>query len=139
MSKITKEFLDDLIATQEKLANMYELLEMHFDSTMRWEQENIGKSNYDYIRGTIQEVEINKDKVHIETLENDDGYYHHNYYSCPSHKLLSDDWKEAALKEYEEKQEAIRKEKEKEEERKALEKERKEREEYERLKAKFEG
>ena len=130
MSNITKEFLEELIETQEKLKNMYNLLDRSFASVTRWENENIEKSSLRYVYGDIQEVSVDKNDVCIETLENDDGYYHHHYYHCPLNKLLNDSWKEESLENY-------KKEKELKDAKIAKELEERERAEYERLKAKY--
>lgn len=143
MQEITKEFLDELLATQKKLKEMYEALENRISHVNIWEEEKIGSKHYreDWVRGQITNVEVTDSEIEIESFGFDDFYerYRESQVYFPLDKLLSDDWKEAALKEYQKKQNALRKKKEQEEQKKVLEKERRERAEYERLKAKFEG
>lgn len=143
MQEITKEFLKELLETQRKLKKMYDKLEEHIHSSNRWEEENIGREIHrdGWIHGDITRVSLKNRAVEIESFGYDDFYERdiEYWFPYPLDKLLSDDWKEIALKEYQKKQNALRKEKEAEAARKATEKERKERAEYERLKAKFEG
>lgn len=138
MSKLTQEFLDKLIKTQDELNDMYEKLDGYITDLVRWEHENLGEHS-GVINGPIIVVCVENGELKVKTLEdNNEGTCDECEYLYPLYKLLTDSWKEEALKERQAKLEKEKKEQCMKEEARAREVEEKERAEYERLKAKFE-
>ena len=86
MEPITQEFLNELIATQEKLKSMYDKL----DTFVCQNIESID------IKGQITNVSIENDTLHITSFGFDlrDECDKEYFYSCPLQKLLTTDSKE---------------------------------------------
>ena len=139
VEKLTKDFIDEIINIQRKLEEMRYEVERHYSNLRSWELDNLGYSKLRDIMGDVVDICITKDnQVSIQAIDSYDGNYDSNYYYCPLNKLISDEWKEEALKQH---KEALEKNKEKQrlkKEARAKEIEANERAEYERLKAKFE-
>lgn len=139
MSKLTQEFLDKIIMTQNGLYDMYKELDGCVADLVSWERKNLN-SFRSFISGEISAIYVENDELKVEIYEydEDDGSFNKDILSYPLYRLLTDDWKEEALKEY---QAELEKEKQKQrmkEEVRARKAEERERAEYERLKAKFE-
>jgi hypothetical protein len=142
MEKITKEMIQDYSKYVEKIENIRETLFDKAEEVFTWENENLGK-NHTACKDSIWRCTgIGVDNInvnfHIEESWSYGGY-DSTTVSLQIYKLLGDEWRENALKQYKDKQEEQLKKKEKESEKKAKIKEQKERELYEQLKAKYEN
>lgn len=139
MSKLTQEFLDKLIKTQDALYDMYEKLDGYVTDLVRWERANL-KNPCNFIDGEMIDVRVIDDELNITVLTHDsfDETICEEVRSYPLYKLLSDDWKEGALKAHQAELEKKKQKQRMEEEARAKKAEERERAEYERLKAKFE-
>lgn len=139
MNKFTQEFLDNLLEKQNELNRMYEELRGYVHELNAWEEANLGIRVT--VAGTIVNVKADDKSVKIKTYDYDEyeDEYEFEEQSFPLHKLLSDDWKEAAI---EKRRAELAEREEKQRMKEAWLKEQKEaaeRAEYERLKAKFES
>lgn len=140
MNKFTQEFLENLLEKQNELNSMYEELRKYVYELGAWEKENLGIFHVT-VDGTIIDVKVEGESIRIKAYDYDE--YEEEYdvedHWFPLHKLMSDDWKEAAIEKH--RAELAEKE-EKQRVKEAWLKEQKEaaeRAEYERLKAKFEN
>lgn len=161
MDNIKLESLKELKDCQSKIKKISSQLYDKAIEVWRWEEENLGKKfenesyslNMDkldcveiYRRGEYSPAELDNnyemkrdDYVCFELYDSwAYGGYDEKTMSIPLYKLVSDDWREKALKEHIEKLEKEKIKKEKLEEEAKRKKEEQERAEYERLKAKFE-
>ena len=160
MSEITQKTLMEYQEYQKRVNNIAAELYEKARKVWIWENENLG-TNHKYIDYSLKDDKeciafytskygrsiefeedyvVDKENFAIYAVYDSWAYggYEEKELTIPLYKLLNDDWREAALKEYQEKQEVARKERETEEKIRAIKKEEKERAEYERLKAKFE-
>ena len=161
-NKINIDTLKAFQNYRNKIDDIQEKLYIKAREVWKWEEENLGKKfeNSSYYLNTEKAdcVEIYRPNVY-NPIEIDDNYemedmdyvcfelydtwayggYDEKTMSIPLYKLLSDDWRDEALKKYNVKLELERKEKEKAEQERIREKEEKDRADYERLKAKFES
>lgn len=99
-----------------------------------WENEHLGKNHDIACKNVHYSYDMEMHEKYLElTVESSWAYSGHDeeYHTIPYEKLLSDDWKEEAEKEYRERVDKTAKQK-------AMEKEEADRAEYERLKEKFE-
>lgn len=140
--KINQEFLDELLAVQEKFNDMFSDLSIYITELQDWEEENLGIKNNSEIGYYNSEVEIENGKIYLNTFGDPRDYeqlgyemYHQSY---PLDKLFDTSWRDEARKKYLKVLEEKQKEKEVKDIQKAKEFEEYERAEYERLKAKFE-
>lgn len=142
MEKLTQEFLDELLATQEKFNDMFADLSIYITELQNWEEENLGIKNNSEVGYYNAEVEIENGKICLTTFGEPRDYeqpgyemYHQAY---PLDKLFDTSWRDEARKKYLKVLEEKQKEKELKDAQKAKEFEDYERAEYERLKAKYE-
>ena len=108
MGKITQEFLDEFKVVKEKYEDMlFQIMEQIVQND-RLEGLYVDKAHPIYV-GEVFRVEVN-DKFEIDTHYWDDRNeeYAEGGYSYPLNKLLSDDWKPAAIAKYQKEQEELR-------------------------------
>jgi len=137
MSNITQEFIDELFATKEKLAQMYETLKNEYNNIVKWECENTERKWLSTISDEISEICIEDSGNICIKIEDKENYY--ETYECPLYKFISNDWKAEEVAKY---QAQLRREEESKKAqilKKIKQREDRERAEYERLKAKFEN
>ena len=160
MNNITLDLLTEFYKCKVKIEKSSEQLYEKALEVCRWEEENLGKTYKfkDYflnseksdcveiynMRGILEineNYELKKeDYVCFEIRDNIGfGDIDERTLRIPLYKLLSDTWREDALKEYTSKLEQEKVETEKEQKELERKKEEQERAEYERLKAKFES
>lgn len=136
MGNITKEFIDELFATQEKLTQMYKTIKNEYNDIIKWECENVGRTWVSTISDEISEICIADNGNICIKVEDEENYY--DEYECPLYKFISNDWKAAEIAKYQVKLKREEEIKKAQMIKKAKQQEERERAEYERLKAKYE-
>lgn len=144
MNNITQELLTEFQTCRQRVEDISFALYEKAQEVLRWENKNLG-TNHEYIDYHLKVddadcIDFYPDEDHIRFLTYDTwayGGYEEKGVSIPLYKILSDDWRNAAIKEYLDKLEQERKEKEKAEKEAERKAEEIERAQYERLKKKF--
>ena len=144
---IERSHLENLSKRQSEIKRMQAELNNEFQKyrrelfqkardVLKWKDDNLGQEFLKYkTRGHIHELRSNSI---VLCLPDTDPELPMQYYNVSFDEIYSDDWKEVALKEYEEKIRQKIEEKQAAKEKALAEKEARERAEYERLKAKYE-
>ena len=132
---LTEKWIKTFLQKEKEVSEMKKELIQKAKEILIWENENIGGS-YDINDQGVHyscQVEIGEKTVCLNVKCSwAYGGYDENDYEIPLSKFFCDDWKEAALAEYQDQLQ-------KKEQEKAEKTAKRERAEYERLKAKFEN
>lgn len=100
MDKITQEFLDELLSTQEKMNALHEELRDYIYEHEKWKTDNLGKAP-NHVENEITDICIEDGKLIINTYDRDYDcdceHYYYTQYSYSLTELMTNDWKEEAM------------------------------------------
>ena len=86
MGNITQEFLDELLAVQEKFNDMFSDLSIYITELQNWEEENLSIKNNSEVGYYNAEIEIENGQIFLRTFGDPRDYeqpgyemYHQTY------------------------------------------------------------